>query len=204
MDPITVMIAGEFRQRAFCRKLLDREAGIAVAGDIRPGLKMLAAAARLQPRVLLLDFTRLRLDALVGLSAIRRHSPRTRVILLTSPRTSDVLILEGLKRGALGCLDKAALPRLLPKAIRAVSAGEAWVPRRMARHLRDGLLPLAGEEPIGPAAGASAPKGRRSVGPSRRKPPAGEPPADRGKSPARAPGRFVSTDAPSRNGFRSA
>ncbi len=147
MAPVTVVIAAEARDRAFYRGLLDPEEGIAVAGEARPGLGVLAAVARLRPRVLLLDFKRRRLDTLVALQGIRPQSPRTKVILLPTPRTSDAFILEGLKRGAKGYMDRVAARVFLAKAVRAVDAGEAWVPRRMVSKILDRLVRLGAAEP---------------------------------------------------------
>lgn len=142
MAPISVVIAGGLRELAFCRRLLEPERGIAVVGEVPNGLDALAAVARLRPRVLLLDFDRPRLDALVALPRIRLRSPRTKVILLRTRRTSETLILEALSRGARGYLDRAAVPTFLPKAVRAVDAGEAWVPRRMVSKILDRLMRL--------------------------------------------------------------
>lgn len=146
MAPITVVVATEARERKLWRSLLDPTEGIAVVGEVRTGVKVLAAAARLRPNVLLLDFKRPRLDVLVPLPAIRLQSPRTKVILLTTPQTSETLILQGLKRGAHGYLDKAAVPTFLVKAVRAVDAGEAWVPRRMVSKILDELRRLGTAE----------------------------------------------------------
>ncbi len=151
MAPITVVIAAEARERALCRSLLDPEEGIAVAGEARAGLGALHAVARLRPRVLLLDFKRPRLDVLAALPRIRLQSPRTKVILLTTRRASNALILEALKRGARGYMDRTAVRTFLPKAVRVVDAGEAWVPRRMVSRILDGLMRVAARpaRPVG-------------------------------------------------------
>lgn len=146
MIPVTVVIAAETRDRALCRRLLHPEEGITVAAETRAGLEVLPTVARLRPRVLLLDFKQPRLDVLAALPGIRLQSPRTKVILLTARRTSAALILEGLKRGARGYMDRAAARTFLPKAVRAVDAGEAWVPRRMVARILDKLVRLASVE----------------------------------------------------------
>ena|SRR2546426_4643800 len=143
MTSITVVVAGEPRDRALCRSLLESAGGSAVVADVEAGQAVWAAVARLRPRMLLLDFRRPRLDVLVALPRIRLATPRTRVILLTSRRTPVTLILEGLRRGARGYLDRAALRTCLPKAVRAVDAGEAWVPRQMVSRILDQLVRLS-------------------------------------------------------------
>ncbi len=156
---ITVVVAAEPRHQALCRRSLERESGIAVAAEAPPGAGALALAARLRPDVLLLDFTRARLDVLARLPGIRHRAAGTRVLLLTAPRTAETLILEALNRGARGYLDDAAIPALLGRAVRALHAGEAWVPRRMVSKLLDRLLRLAEAERK--ARRAAAPGARR-------------------------------------------
>jgi len=52
------------------------------------------------------------------------------VILLTY-RASETQILEALSHGALGYLEKRLINIFLPKAVRKVDAGEAWVSPKM-------------------------------------------------------------------------
>lgn len=143
MRPVTVVIADhEEARRAACLRLLRPEPGIRVVGEAQSGLKVVAAA-RLRPRILLLDA---QLSAGKGVSLLRvfrRKSPRTKVILLTR-RSSQVRILDALSDGARGYLDTRALPTFLPKAVRRVDAGEAWVPRRMVAKILDRLARLGG------------------------------------------------------------
>jgi len=139
MRPITVVVAAEPIERALCKSLL-------VVADVEAGPAALAALARLRPQVLVLDLQRPRLDVLACLPHIRLQSPRTRVILLTSRRTPTALILEGLRRGARGYLDRAALRPFLSKAVRALSAGEAWVPRQMVSRILDQLARVSAAE----------------------------------------------------------
>ncbi|MFQ5520047.1 MAG: response regulator transcription factor [Candidatus Methylomirabilia bacterium] len=143
MGPISVLIAGGAQELALCRRLLHPERGIAVVGVARTGLDALAPVARLRPRVLLLDFDRPRLDALAAIPRIRIQSPRTKVVLLTTRRTPRALILEALSRGARGYLDRGAIRIFLPKVVRAVDAGEVWVPRRMVAAILNRLLRLS-------------------------------------------------------------
>jgi len=146
MRPITVVVAAEPIERALCKSLLEPAGGITVVADVEAGPAALAALARLRPQVLVLDLQRPRLDVLACLPHIRLQSPRTRVILLTSRRTPTALILEGLRRGARGYLDRAALRPFLSKAVRALSAGEAWVPRQMVSRILDQLARVSAAE----------------------------------------------------------
>src|SRR5262245_15611608 len=143
MPPITVVVADqEQTSRAVCLDLLQPLKDVTVVGKVTSALGAVAAA-RLKPRVLLLD---LNLTLSQGphdglLPAIRRQSPRTRVILLTR-RVSERRILDALAQGPPGYLEKRALRTFLPKAVRRVAAGEAWVPRRMIAKIVDRLADL--------------------------------------------------------------
>ena len=130
MPAITVAIADQQKsRRAACLRLLRPQRGIRVVAEGSTGLDALAAT-RLKPRILLFGLDLAQGRHMSVLSLIRRTSPRTKVILLTE-HTPERLILEALGRGAPGYVDTAVLERFLPKVVRSVDAGEAWVPRRM-------------------------------------------------------------------------
>ena len=141
MPPITVVIADrEKASRAACLRLLRPEKGIRVVGEARSGLEAIAAA-KLRPRILLLDVNMAAGNGVALLRVLRQKSPRTKVILLTR-RASQARILDVLAHGARGYLDKKAFRTLLPKAVRLVDAGQAWVPRKMVAKILDRLAHL--------------------------------------------------------------
>ena len=138
---LTTVLIADFEKagRATCQRLLQPEKKIKVVGEARSGLEAMTAAAKLKPRVLLLDPS-VAGEGVSLVSTILEKSPKTRIILL-SERASDADILDALSQGALGYLARPALPTYLTKAVRAVAAGEAWVPRRMVGRLIDQLAP---------------------------------------------------------------
>lgn len=141
MPPITVFIADrEQATRASCRRLLRPERGIRLLGEARSGLEAIAAA-KLKPRILLLDVNVSAGNGIALLRILRQKSPRTRVILLTR-RASEVRILDLLSHGARGYLEKRLLRAFLPKAVRLVDGGQAWVPRKMVAKILDRLARL--------------------------------------------------------------
>ena len=96
-----------------------------------------AAAESLKPNVLLLDLGMFDGDARTTLlPVIRRRSPDTRVLLLTE-RAREARTIDALCSGARGYLEKRALGTYLSRAVRAVDAGEAWVPRKMVATIID-------------------------------------------------------------------
>jgi DNA-binding NarL/FixJ family response regulator len=141
MSPIDVVITERSRAgRTACRSLLASEEDIRIVGEAGSGLGAASAVARLRPHVLVLD-TGLVTDARSLLPLIRRESPQTRVLLLTD-QTPDGSTLDTLSHGARGYLDKAELAVHLPRAVRAVAAGQAWVPRGMVASIMDRLVRL--------------------------------------------------------------
>ncbi len=142
MPSISVVIADQGKAaRAACRNLLDPERDIRVVGEARSGLDVVAAAEKLRPRVLLLDLSLFNGNGTSVLSVIRRRSPKTRVLLLAK-RAPEARALEALSHGALGYLEKDVLRTYLPRAVRAVNAGEAWVPRTMVARIIERLARL--------------------------------------------------------------
>ena len=135
MPPITVIIAGHKKSgRAACLRLLQPEKGIRVVGEARNGLEVITAGARLKPRILLFHLDLSKGKKINLLRALRQKSPRTRVILLTR-RVSKKPILEGLSHGARGYIQEKNITIFLPKAVRLVDAGEAWVSRKMVAQI---------------------------------------------------------------------
>jgi len=142
MAVISILIAERGKSgRAASRRLLEPEKDIRVVGEARSGLDAAAAAEKLKPSIMLLDLTLFDGDSTALLPVIRHKSPRTRVLLVSNGR-SDARTLKALSHGARGYLDKATLRAQLPRAVRAVNAGEAWVPRKMVAKIMDQLARL--------------------------------------------------------------
>jgi DNA-binding NarL/FixJ family response regulator len=139
---ITVVIAERQRaDRAACLRLLEAESGIRVVGEAKSGLEAITSTGQLRPRILLLDLALARAQRIPLIPALRQKSPQTKVILLTDG-ASETRTLEALAHGARGYLDKAVLTTFLPRAVRVVDAGEAWVSRQMVARIMDRLVGL--------------------------------------------------------------
>jgi DNA-binding NarL/FixJ family response regulator len=94
------------------------------------------AAGGLKPRILLLHSNLFKGKRENLLRTLRQTSPQTKMIVLTR-RASETPILEALSNGARGYLNEKAISSFLPKAVRQVEAGEAWVPRKMVAKIAD-------------------------------------------------------------------
>ena len=140
--PITVVIAdSKKKDRSRCHEALQTEDGIRVVGEAASRDEVLALLKG-KPRILLLDFklSLVEPDSLV--SKVRRKSPSTRVVLMTD-RATESRIVDALSQGARGYLWKDMIAPHLPRTVRVVDAGEAWIPRMMVAMLLDRLAHLS-------------------------------------------------------------
>ena len=144
---ITVAIADHKKSgRAACLQVLQLEKGIEVVGEARSGLEAMAVAAKFKPCILLFHMNLFNGKKTTLLRALRQKSPKTKVILIAL-RAPETQILDVLTHGARGYIQEKDIRTFLPKAVRLVDAGEAWVPRKMVAKIIDRLARLtAGQE----------------------------------------------------------
>jgi DNA-binding NarL/FixJ family response regulator len=140
--PITVVVADEEKaRRATCLRLLTPEPGIRVVAEAGNAAETLGAA-RLAPRILLVDSKLAMGRGLLLLAVFRRKSPTTKVIVLTG-HTSRAALLDVVAHGAFGYLNRRQLRAFLPKAVRKVDQGEPWFSRKMVPRIIESLMRLA-------------------------------------------------------------
>jgi NarL family two-component system response regulator LiaR len=131
--PIRVLLVDDHVVvRKGLRALLDREAGIEVAGEAEDGEQAVRAEERLRPDVVLMD---LEMPGGGGIEATRRITearPDARVVVLTS-HASEEAVFPALKAGALGYLLKHSAPEEVLLAIRQAHRGETVLHPAIAR-----------------------------------------------------------------------
>lgn len=146
MSTLKVVIAsGQAEWVGECRRLLEEDGRIWAVETAGDGPEAVVMAARAQPDIVLLDLDLILEDDpafLIGL--LRTKTPDGRVLALSSGHP-DELVLDSLSAGAMGCLEWADRERLLVKAVRKVSEGEAWVSRRLVTGLLERLAALPAE-----------------------------------------------------------
>src|SRR6266511_4314758 len=144
MSLVTIVVADRRgNDRRACVRRLHRERGIRVVGEAQNSAEV-RVAANLKPRVLVLD-VELGSNGLTLLRIVRRTDPETKVLLLVDC-LPEAGLLKALFAGARGYLERAAVRRFLPRAVRVVDAGEAWVPRRLVSRITDQLVRLSARE----------------------------------------------------------
>jgi len=140
---IRVVVADDQKlARAGIAMLLNAEDDIAVVAEAASGDEAVAAARALRPDVILMDVRMPGTDGVAATRAVingglvaQRGQP-IEVLILTSYHL-DEAVYGALRAGASGFLLKSATPTEIVTAIRAVSAGEAWIDPAVARRLID-------------------------------------------------------------------
>lgn len=110
------------------RKLLSAVPDFNVVAEAGHGDEVLEMTARHQPDVVLLDLTMPGQDGLITLQRLRSAHPDVKVILLTSSEERDEM-LQAVRFGTAGIVQKSTPTELLIKSIRKVNAGEMWLDR---------------------------------------------------------------------------
>jgi DNA-binding NarL/FixJ family response regulator len=126
------------------RMVLDAQGDLEVVGEAADGREAIAAAATLEPDVILMDVRMPVVDGVEATRAIVASGSPSRIIILTT-FDLDEYAYAALRAGASGFLLKDAQPTDMLSAIRSVASGDAVVApsttRRlldtMARHLPD-------------------------------------------------------------------
>lgn len=138
---ISVLIAEDHGMvRAGFRLILEAQPDVNVVADVDDGLSAVRCARELLPQVCLVD---VRMPGLDGLEVTRRLAPHTRVVVVTT-FDSDEVLERALDLGACGFLTKDASPGLLVEAVRSAARGEVLVsPQVVSRVLRRSAPPVA-------------------------------------------------------------
>lgn len=131
--PIRVLLVDDHAVvRKGLRALLDREAGVEVAGEAEDGERAVRAAATLQPDVILMD---LEMPGIGGVEATRQiveSRPESRIVVLSS-HSAEEDVFPALKAGAVGYLLKHSAPEDVLQAIRQAQQGETALHPAIAR-----------------------------------------------------------------------
>ncbi len=116
------------------RTFLELQDGIEVAGEAGDGAQAIKLASELEPDVILMDLVMPGVDGVTAMRAVRKRSPRSRVIVLTS-FLDDERLMPAIEAGADGYLLKDVEPSELARAIRTAQTGQAMIAPSVAGRL---------------------------------------------------------------------
>jgi DNA-binding NarL/FixJ family response regulator len=132
---IRVLLADdEAMVRAGVKAILRSDDEIEVVAEAADGIEAVEAVHRHRPDVALLDIRMPRLDGLAAGAEIRRTSPDTAVVILTT-FSEDAYIAKALGDGASGFLLKSGDPRELIAGLKAVAEGAAYLSPKIAHRV---------------------------------------------------------------------
>lgn len=122
--------------RQALRKLLEAAPGLTVVGEAEDGREAVARTKKLRPDVVVIDITMPRMNGILAMRHILSACPDTKIIAL-SMHSDEQSVLQALKAGALGYVEKGADQSELVSAIQAVASGKSYLSPGIARTVID-------------------------------------------------------------------
>ena len=142
-ETVTVLLVDDHAMvREGVRAFLEAQPDIEIVGEAGSGADAIQMAERLVPDVVLMDLMMPGMDGVEATKRVRRVSPRSQVVVLTS-FYDDADIFPAIKVGALSYLLKDAGPDEIATAVRAAARGESTLHPRVATRL---LRQVRGEQ----------------------------------------------------------
>jgi two-component system, NarL family, response regulator LiaR len=137
-EPISVLIADDHAiVRQGVRAFLETQSDLAVVGEAESGDEAVRLVAELVPDVALIDLVMPGMDGVEAIRQVKRVSPHTQVIALTSYH-EDEHIFPALRAGTLSYVLKDIRPEELAEVVRRAARGESTLhPRVAARVVHD-------------------------------------------------------------------
>jgi len=146
---VSVVIADDQRMvREGIQLMLSLVGSVDVVALAADGEEALAAVARHDPDVVLMDLRMPVCDGVTATRRIREAHPRTQIVVLTTFADDDE-VLAALRAGARGYLTKDAGAEEVARAITRVAAGHADLDPGVQRRLLD-MLPSQVTAPVAP------------------------------------------------------
>ncbi len=117
---------------------LEMERDLAIVADVASGEEAIAQFRAHRPDVALIDLRLPGLDGVETAAALCQEFPDAKIIILSTFQSGDD-ILRAMRAGAKSYLTKSVQREELVNAIRAVAAGETYVPGAVATRLAERL-----------------------------------------------------------------
>lgn len=123
----TIVLADDHKVvRQGLRAVLEAEPNLRVVGEIGNGVEVLRLVDRLGPDVLVLDLVMPGLNGLEVTRQIRKHSKKTRVVIL-SMHKDEAYVIQALKNGASAYVLKDSSAEELVKAVHEAAADRHYL-----------------------------------------------------------------------------
>lgn len=134
-DSIRILVADDhYVVRMGLVALVETEPDLQVVGEAADGVQAIEQYKKLLPDLTLMDLRMPRTDGIVATQKIREQFPAARILMLTT-YDGDEDIHKALSAGASGYLLKNSTRASLIPALRAVAAGQRWIPQEVASRL---------------------------------------------------------------------
>jgi DNA-binding NarL/FixJ family response regulator len=134
-EKIRILIADDhFIVRMGLAALVSTEPDMEIVAEAADGGEALALFAKHRPDLALLDLRMPVKSGIQAITEIRNQFPAARILVL-SAFDGDEDIYRALHAGAQGYVLKNSTADKLVPALRAVAAGQNWIPRDVAEHL---------------------------------------------------------------------
>lgn len=132
---IRILIADDhYVVRMGLTALVETEPDLQVVGEAADGTQVVELYKKLEPDLVLMDLRMPQTDGVTATRKIREQFPNARILMLTTYDGDDD-IHKALSAGAGGYLLKNSTRDSLIPAIRAVAAGQRWIPQEVASRL---------------------------------------------------------------------
>ena len=138
MSRVSLIIVGSQASIAASLMTLSRHKDIQVNACIQQVAELFTKLNDAEPSIVLIDFSLISEANYSMFTELRRSHPRTQVIFLCD-EADQAKLLSAFQHGASGYLEEKDRETFLAKAIQAVSAGEAWVPRQFVSKIVERL-----------------------------------------------------------------
>jgi DNA-binding NarL/FixJ family response regulator len=134
-SPIRILVADDhFIVRMGVTAMVNTEPDMEIVAEASDGAEAIKLFEQFNPDVTLLDVRMPAINGIEVAAAIRRQNDAARILML-SALNGDEDIHNALEAGASGYVLKDATEEKLIPAIRAVAAGQRWIPQDVANRL---------------------------------------------------------------------
>jgi DNA-binding NarL/FixJ family response regulator len=135
-----VLVAGSAGWDGAVRRCAEAAEDLLVVGEASDARSAVDLVKRHRPAVVLVDQKFWRRRRPFSVASLLRHAHRGTRILAVTSRTDDAFALQVIRDGGHGVMVEEALARQLPKAVRCLVAGQAWLSRAQEARVLAALL----------------------------------------------------------------